>query len=108
MRKLNEKRPELGGRFLRLTPPMSNELHVFWGGRIVCGRGATAMGATVEEGWFVPEGDPSPAGESIEVAGEVSGPLDVPLSSGGDLFGLVMVTADLATDRAAIALARAR
>lgn len=72
------------------------------------GRGATAIGATVEEGWFVPDGDPSPVGVSIEVAGDVSGPLDMPLTSGGNLFGFVMVIADFATDRAAIALALAR
>lgn len=106
-RKVNEKRPEVDGRFLMLTPPMSNEFQVFSGGRMEWGRGATAIGATVDDGWFVIDGDPSLCCVSGE-ATEASESLEFPLTSGGGLFGLVIVTADLATDRAAIALARAR
>lgn len=45
------KSPEVDGIVLILTPPMSSEFHVFSGGLAV-GRGASAMGATVEDGWF--------------------------------------------------------
>lgn len=53
---------------------------------------------------MITEGDPSLC-VSVKEGGES---LDVPLISGGGLFGFVMVIADLATDLAAIALARAR
>lgn len=45
-RKVNEKRPEEEGRFLMLTPPMSNEVQLFSGGRKEKGRGVREMGAT--------------------------------------------------------------
>ena len=50
MRKVKEKRPEVEGMILILTPPMSREFHVFSGGRAAVGRGASAIGATVEDG----------------------------------------------------------
>ena len=50
MRKVKVNKPEDGGIVFRLTPPMSNEFQVFSGGRLDVGRGASAMGATVEEG----------------------------------------------------------
>jgi hypothetical protein len=87
-----------------LTPPMSSEFHVFCGGRIAVGRGASAIGATVEDGWFALPG----VGEaSSEVESES---FVVPLASSGGLigFGFVIGIADLATVREAIALARAR
>ena len=49
MRKVNVNKPDVGGSVLMLTPPMSSELHVFCGGFAVS-RGASAIGATVEEG----------------------------------------------------------
>lgn len=63
------------------------------------GRGASATGATVEEGWFV-------FGELWE-GSELEGEAAV---SGGGLtrLGLVMGMADLVMVREAIALARAR
>lgn len=63
------------------------------------GRGASATGATVEEGWFV-------LGELWE-GSELEGEAAV---SGGGLtrLGLVMGMADLVMVREAIALARAR
>lgn len=99
MRNLNENSPDVGGIFLIFTPPISSEFHVFSCGRIVVGRGASATGATVEEGWFV-------LGEVWE-GSELEGEATV---SGGDLtrLGLVMGMADLVTVREAIALARAR
>ena len=52
MRNLKEKRPELGGIFLMLRPPISSAFQVFSGGLMAVGRGASAIGATVDEGWF--------------------------------------------------------
>jgi hypothetical protein len=47
---VKEKRPELGGIFLILRPPISSAFHVFSGGLMAVGRGASAIGATVDEG----------------------------------------------------------
>jgi hypothetical protein len=96
---LKEKRPEEEGMFLIFTPPISSEFHVFSGGRIVVGRGASVTGATVDEGWLA-------LGEDCE-GSEVEGEETV---SGGGLtrLGLVIGMADLVTVREAIALARAR
>ena len=49
IRNLNVNSPDVGGSVLMFTPPMSNEFHVFCGGFAVS-RGASAMGATVDEG----------------------------------------------------------
>jgi hypothetical protein len=88
----------------RLTPPISSEFQVFSGGRMAVGRGASAIGATVEEGWFAFEdvGDVSGAGVNDEGIS-----LD-PFNSAFARFGFVIGIADFATVREAIALARAR
>ena len=98
-----------------LTPPMSSEFHVFCGGFAVS-RGASAIGATVEEGWLIME--PARLGELSDAlvgAGveEVTGASD---SLGGvsaptvglTRLGFVIGMADLVTVREAMALARAR
>ena len=89
-----------------LTPPMSSEFQVLSGGRLSVGRCASAIGATVEDGWLIaPElaGDKSePSDESVSFAD--------PFNSGDGLtrLGFVMGMADFVTLRDAIALARAR
>lgn len=72
------------------------------GGRLAVGRGASVLGATVEEGWLAAFGEES--GSTVEDGEEVE---EAPLISGG-LFGFVIGMADLATVREAIKLARAR
>lgn len=107
MRKVKEKRPELGERFLIMTPPMSREFQVFSGGFAAVGRGASAMGPTMDEGWFAFAwwllGEVS--AEALLTKVMESSPF---CSLGGGLLGFVMVTADFATVREAIALALAR
>ena len=49
MRKVKENRPEVEGMVFMLTPPISNEVHVFSGGFGAVGRGASE-GAAVEDG----------------------------------------------------------
>jgi hypothetical protein len=78
---------------------------VFCGGRIAVGRGASMMGATVEDGWF--------ALVALCELGEVSSGAPssslVPfISVAGLELGFVIGMADLVTVREAIALARAR
>ena len=104
MRNLKEKRPELGGIFLILRPPISSAFHVFSGGLMAVGRGASAIGATVDEGWFTAtalEGEESGDSDSFPLNNSVAG------VCGLMRLGFVMETADLATVREAIALARA-
>jgi hypothetical protein len=84
---------------------MSRELHVFCGGRIAVGRGASMMGATVEDGWFAlvalcALGEVSSGGPSSSLVPFISVP--------GLELGFVIGMADLVTVREAIALARAR
>lgn len=71
---------------------------MFCGGRIAVGRGASAMGATVDEGWLAVAlfklGEPSSCFTSVLGAGFV--------------FGFVMGMADRVTVLEAMALARAR
>ena len=103
MRNGKEKRPELEGIFLILRPPISSAFHVFSGALIAVGRGAWAIGATVDEGWFAAialEGDESGDSESFSFT-SVAG------VCGLMRFGFVMGMADLVTVREAIALARA-
>jgi hypothetical protein len=98
-------KPDDGGIVFRLTPPISNEFQVFSGGRLAVGRGASAIGATVEEGWFAMGAVGDVSGAGVEDEG-VSEPL---ISDGGFVeLGLVIGIAALATVRQAIALARAR
>jgi hypothetical protein len=78
---------------------------VFCGGRIAVGRGASIIGATVEEGWFAlvalcELGDVSSGGLSSSFTPFIS-----VLGLG---LGFVIGIADLATVREAMALARAR
>ena len=47
MRKVNENSPDVGGMFLMLTPPMSNDVHVFSGGFGAVGLGLSATDAVV-------------------------------------------------------------
>ena len=110
MRKVKEKRPDVGGRCLICTPPMSSELQLFSGGLAAVGRGASATGATVEEGWLTAELEPFVEGSPL---GLEPMPFSTPsdsfvIVSGGGLLGLVMGIADFVTVRDAIALARAR
>jgi hypothetical protein len=104
IRNVNENKPDDGGIVLRLTPPISNEFQVFSGGRIAVGRGASAMGATVEEGWFAFEEVGDVSGAGVDDEGISFDPFNSPLVG----FGLVIGIADLATVRDAIALALAR
>ena len=104
MRNGKEKRPELEGIFLMFRPPISSAFHVLSGALIAVGRGAWAIGATVDEGWFAATalegdepGDDSDSFPFTSVAG-VCGLMR---------FGFVMGIADLVTVREAIALARA-
>lgn len=89
---------------------MSSELHVFSGGLAAVGRGASAMGPTMDEGWLAFAGVPFGEGAAEEPLTSVleSSLSFVLCSEGGGLLGLVMVMADLVTVRDAIALARAR
>ena len=110
MRKVKEKMPDVGGRCLICTPPMSSELQLFSGGLAAVGRGASATGATVDEGWLTAELEPFVVGSPFEL---VLMPFSTPFGSfvtvsGGGLLGLVMGIADFVTVRDAIALARAR
>ena len=89
MKRVKEKRPEFGGRFFMLTPPMSREVQLNSG----LGLDGWAIGATVEEGWLAFPF--SRVGESENSSG------------GGFGFGFVIGMADFATVREAIALARA-
>lgn len=75
---------------------------MFCGGRIAVGRGASMMGATVDDGWF--------ALMALCELGEVSkgGPSSPLISVPGLELGFVIGMADLVTVRDAIALARAR
>jgi len=103
MRNVKEKRPELGGIFLILRPPISSAFHVFWGGLAAVGRGTSAIGATVDEGWFT-----APALEGEESGDSKSFPfVSVEGVCGLMRFGFVIGMADLAIVREAIALARA-
>ena len=97
MRKVNEKRPEVAGMFLMLTPPMSSDVQVFSGGLIAVRRGASAIGPTVDEGWL-----------TLPPVGEASGE-SVLGSTGAGLsrLGFVIGIADFATVRDAIAFALA-
>jgi len=110
MRKVKEKRPDVGGRCFICTPPMSSELQLFLGGLAAVGRGASATGATVDEGWLTAELTPfveeSPLGLGLIPFSTPSDSLMT--TSGGGLLGFVMGIADLVTVRDAIALARAR
>jgi hypothetical protein len=96
---------------------MSSEFHVFCGGFAVS-RGASDIGATVDEGWFsmalVRLGELSDAlvGAGVDET-RISDSLDNDswtsvLTSGLTRFGFVIGIADLVTVREAIALARAR
>jgi len=110
MRKVKEKRPDVGGRCLICTPPMSSELQLFSGGLAAVGRGASDTGATVDEGWLTEGLEPFVVGSPL---GLVLIPFSTPSDSfvtvsGGGLLGLVMGIADFVTVRDAIALARAR
>src|ERR1700747_1578111 len=92
MRKVKEKRPEVGGRRLICTPPMSSELQLFAGGLAAVGRGASATGATVDEGWLTTELEPFVEGSPL---GLVFMPFSTPSDSfvtvsGGGLLGFVM------------------
>jgi hypothetical protein len=111
MRKVKEKRPDVGGRCLICTPPISSELQLFSGGLAAVGRGASATGATVEDGWLTLELAPfvadSPLGLGLIPFSSPSASL-VTRVSGGGLLGFVMGIADFVTVREAMALARAR
>lgn len=117
MRNVNVNSPELCGIVFRLTPPMSSEFQVFSGGPAV-GRGASAIGATVAEGWLGAELDDTGELSEAVVGAGVLDAVEVPPSfdaaSGTSVplfgftwFGFVMRIADLVTEREAIALARA-
>jgi hypothetical protein len=89
---------------------MSNEFQVLSGGLLAVGRGASAIGATVEEGWLtapVLVGDDSEGSCASE---DESESLARPLTSDIGLIrlGLVIGMADFVIVREAIALARAR
>ena len=107
---MKEKRPEVGGRFLIFTPPISNDVQLFSGGFGAVSRGASDGPATAE-GWL--------AARAGMVASEIpvvpfvpvvafSASFDAPFGSGLGRLGFVIGIADFATDREAMALARAR
>jgi hypothetical protein len=78
---------------------------VFCGGRIAVGRGASMMGATVEDGWF----SLVALCELGDVSNGVPSSSFTPFTSAVGLrLGFVIGMADLVTVRDAIALARAR
>lgn len=110
MRKVKEKRPDVGGRYFICTPPMSSELQLFSGGLAAVGRGASATGATVDDGWLTTELTPFVEGSPLGLGLiPFSTPSDSFVAvSGGGLLGFVMGIADFVTVREAIALARAR
>lgn len=91
------KRLDDGGICLMLTPPMSREVHAFWGAAAAIGRTASVMGGAVDMGLIVAATSPGVAGLPSASALEIL-----------TAFGLVIGIADLATVRAANALARAR
>ena len=45
---MKEKSPDVGGRFLIFTPPISNDVQLFSGGFGAVGRGASDGPATAE------------------------------------------------------------
>lgn len=96
MRNVNENSPDVGGIFLILTPPISNDVQVFSGGLGAVGR---PIGATVAEGWSACMdtvlGDPLRVACEAETCGEDESPSFVPLVSGGfTAFGFVIGIAD--------------
>jgi len=84
-------------------PPISSDVQVFSGGFIAVGRGASAIGATVDDGWLTTPFVGDDCADSVISDPFVSG-------AGGGLtrLGLVIGMADLVTVRDAIALALAR
>ena len=109
-RNVKEKSPEVGGRFLIFTPPISNDVQLFDGGFGAVRRGASDGPATAE-GWLA-----AMAGvvvSKLPVAPFVPGvefsvSLEIPFGSGLGRLGFVIGIADFAIVREAIALARAR
>ena len=107
---MKEKSPEVGGRFLIFTPPISNEVQLFSGGFGAVGRGASDGPATAE-GWLAATADvvfsELPAVPFVPGV-EFSASFRVPFGSGLGRLGFVIGIADFAIVREAIALARAR
>ena len=105
-------------------PPISRAVQVFCGGLLAVGRGTSAIGATVEDGWFAAAAllelgelsdaelvadagiwavdDPSPFLEAVSFVSVLAVGLAL------IALGLVIGMADFATVRDAMALARAR
>lgn len=107
---MKEKSPEVGGRVLMLTPPISNDLQLFSGGFGAVRRGASD-GPVTAEGWLAATADvvvselpkvPFDPGVEFSVS------LATPFRSGLGRLGFVIGIADFAIVRVAIALARAR
>lgn len=110
VRKVKEKSPEVGGRFLIFTPPISNDVQLFSGGFGAVGRGASD-GPVIAEGWLAATAGVVDSELPVEpfVPGvEFSASFETPFGSGLGRLGFVIGIADFATVREAIALARAR
>ena len=107
---MKEKSPEVGGRFLIFTPPISNDVQLFSGGFGAVSRGASDGPATAE-GWLAATAgvvvSKPPVMPFVPVV-EFSASFDAPFGPGLGKLGFVIGIADFATVREAIALARAR
>ena len=114
MRNVNENRPDVGGRFLMFTPPMSSDVHVFSEGfgAVFVGLSATEATAVDPPVAELELGDDPVAVAFDNVEADVpfaSPSFAVPLVSGAlTALGFVMGIADFCTVLEAIALARAR
>lgn len=88
MRNVNVNKPDVEGMFLMCTPPISSEFQVFSGGLGAVGLGASAMGATVDEGWLTATAPATLGDEPVAFDG-VAGDSDSPS------FGVPFVSAGL-------------
>jgi hypothetical protein len=110
---MNEKSPEVEGRFLMFTPPMSNDVQVFSGsfGAVGLGRSGTEA-AAVEPAVELALGD-APLATAVDDVDDgvpfVSPSFVAPFVSGTfTALGFCIGIADFGRAREAMALARAR
>lgn len=105
VRNVKENSPEVGGRFLIFTPPISNDVQLFSGGFEAVRRGASD-GPVTAEGWLAATAGVVVSELPVEVEFSVS--FNAPFGSGLGRLGFVIGIADFATVRETMACARAR
>lgn len=108
-RNVKEKSPEVGGRFLIFTPPISSDVQLFSGGLGAVRRGASDGPATAE-GWLAATAGVVSKFPIVPLVPRIvfSVSLEAPFGSGLGRLGFVIGIADFAIVREAMALARAR